>query len=208
MLETVLSVVSLLIAYLLGTVPSGYIVARARGVDIQQVGSGNIGATNVLRSVGVLPAIIVVILDPLKGLLAVLLPQWLGLGDWVAAGAGLACIVGNNYNIFLRFRGGKGIATSLGVMIGLDPVVAGISAAFALYSMALGRLVSLGSILGVSLAPVLLLIRNAPLPYTLLALAVMLISLWRHRENIVRLARGTENRLGQRAKVQEPEVPQ
>ena len=110
MLDVLLAAVTIAIGYFLGTIPSGLLVARVRGVNIQQVGSGNIGATNVLRALGVVPAIIVVVLDPLKGALAALLPGLIGLGPWVTALAGLAAVLGNNFNVLLGLRGGKGPA--------------------------------------------------------------------------------------------------
>src|SRR5699024_9971866 len=115
----------------------------------QQVGSGNIGVTNVLRSVGVIPAILVGIADPGKGVVAVLLPTLLGLDPWIIALSGFAVVVGNNYNIFLKFRGGKGIATSFGTMLAIYPLVALFSLLIGVYTIALGRLVSLGSLVGI-----------------------------------------------------------
>ncbi len=209
MLEILLGVACVVIAYLLGSIPSGYLVARVRGVNIQQVGSGNIGATNVLRAVGVLPAIFVVILDPLKGALAVLLPLLLGLPPVVVAAAGLAVALGNNYNVFLKFRGGKGIATSLGVILVVSPLVGLLAAALGIYAIALGRLVSLGSLIGVAAAPVMLAAQGADPSYMALGIALALLATWRHRENIVRLAAGTENRIGRRKppENQPPVVP-
>lgn len=189
-----------LIAYLVGTIPSGYVVARIRGVNIQQVGSGNIGVTNVLRSVGVVPAILVGIADPLKGALAVLLPRLLGLPAEAIALAGVAVILGNNYNVFLKFRGGKGIAASIGVLLAINPLAALLSVFVGIYTIFLGRLVSLGSLVGIITAPLfLLLMEDVHLAYLLMTIVLVLIATWRHRENIVRLGRGTESRLGQKS---------
>lgn len=195
-----LTVTCVVIAYLLGTIPSGYLVARIRGVNIQQVGSGNIGATNVLRSVGLLPAILVVILDPLKGVLAVLLPMLLGVDAWGVAASGLAVVLGNNYNVFLKFRGGKGIATSIGVLIALSPAVGVVAVLAGVYTIALGRFVSLGSLVGIFVAPLILLLTGAAAPVLALGMALAALATWRHRENIVRLAAGSESRIGQRVK--------
>lgn len=196
MTNTVYAVACVLIAYLVGSIPSGYVVARIRGVNIQQVGSGNIGVTNVLRSVGVIPAILVGIADPLKGVIAVLLPTLLGLNAWVTALAGLAVVVGNNYNVFLKFRGGKGIATSFGVMLAIYPLVALFSLLIGVYTIALGRLVSLGSLVGIFAAPLILFAQATAHPaYLSMTIVLMLLATWRHRDNLVRLARGTENRL-------------
>lgn len=197
MLEYLLAAACVLVAYLIGSIPSGYLVARVRGVNIQQVGSGNIGVTNVLRSVGVIPAILVGVADPLKGIVAVLLPRLFGLDPLVVALSGLAVVVGNNYNVFLKFRGGKGIATSFGVMVAINPLTALFSLFIGLYTIALGRFVSLGSLAGIATAPLFMILQpDVPAAYLWLNVALVLLATWRHRDNIVRLARGEENRLG------------
>jgi glycerol-3-phosphate acyltransferase PlsY len=190
----------LLIGYLVGSIPTGWLVARARGFDIQQVGSGNIGATNVLRSLGVGPALFVVLMDPVKGALATALPLVLGMDNWTVAATGLATVLGNNFNVFLRMRGGKGIATSLGVFLVVNPVVTVVAAALGIFTMAIGRLVSLGSMVGMVSAPLFLLASGVFPPSDLaLATVLTLLALYRHRENLRRLAKGTERRLGERS---------
>jgi len=197
--QYVLGAACVLLSYLTGSIPSGYLVARVRGVNIQQVGSGNIGVTNVLRAVGTVPAILVAIADPLKGVLAALLPVWFGLGPWWVAACGIAVVLGNDYNVFLKFRGGKGIATSFGVLIVLNPVVALLSLFIGIYTIALGRFVSLGSLVGIGAAPLLLLLQGGSGPALfVMTLVLALIATWRHRDNIVRLAAGNENRLGRK----------
>lgn len=189
------------IGYFIGTIPTGYLVARARGIDIQKVGSGNIGATNILRSVGVVPAIIVVLLDPLKGFLATLFPVLLLQSTWTIALTAFATILGNNFNVFLKMRGGKGIATSLGAFLAIDPIITLLSAVIGISTIALGRYVSLGSIIGLMTAPLMLLARgNFQFPYFYLSVAMAALAIWRHRENIQRLAKGVERRLGEKAK--------
>jgi acyl phosphate:glycerol-3-phosphate acyltransferase len=189
------------IGYFIGTIPTGYLVAKARGIDIQKVGSGNIGATNILRSVGVVPAIIVVLLDPLKGFLATLFPILFLQSSWTIALAGFATVLGNNFNVFLKMRGGKGIATSLGVFMAIDPVVTLLSMVIGISTIALGRFVSLGSIIGLMCPPLMLLARgNFQFPYFYLAVALSVLAIWRHRENIGRLAKGVERRLGEKVK--------
>ena len=198
MLDTLLALAIVALAYLMGAVPTGLLVARLRGIDIQRTGSGNIGATNVLRAVGPWAALVVVLVDPLKGVLAVLIPSLLGLGSWWVAAAALAAVVGNGFNVFLRFRGGKGVATSLVVFVVIDPWItlsAAIVFAFALF---FGRTVSLASLVAVSSAPfMLLLLGDATTPKVLLVFALATLMVWRHRDNVDRLARGVENRLGQ-----------
>lgn len=194
-----LTLVFMAVGYLVGTVPTGWLVARARGVDIQGVGSGNIGATNVLRAMGVGPALVVAAMDPLKGALATLLPVAFGMGGWAVALTGFATVMGNNFNMFLRMRGGKGIATSLGVFLVVNPVVALVALVIAIFTMGVGRYVSLGSLVGMVSAPLFLLASGVFPPADLaLATALASLALYRHRDNLRRLANGTERRLGER----------
>jgi acyl phosphate:glycerol-3-phosphate acyltransferase len=208
LLDVLTTLLFMAIGYFVGTIPTGYLVARARGIDIQKVGSGNIGATNILRSVGVVPAIIVMLLDPLKGFLATLFPMLLLQSSWTIALAGFATVLGNNFNVFLRMRGGKGIATSLGVFMAVDPIVTLLSMVIGVSTIALGRYVSLGSIIGLMTPPLMLLARgNFLFPYFYLSIALAVLAIWRHRENIQRLAKGVERRLGEKVKTQ-PIPPQ
>ncbi len=200
MLAVLLSVVSIVVGYFLGTIPTGYLVARMRGVNIQEVGSGNIGATNVLRALGVVPAIIVVILDPLKGALATLIPSLLGANAWTIALTGLAAVLGNNFNILLRLRGGKGIATSIGVFLVIDPMTSLLCVIVGLFTILISRYVSLGSLVGMFVLPLFVLAGGSFLvPHLFLAVSLTLLAIFRHRENIRRLLNGTERRLGERA---------
>lgn len=204
--EALLTALCMVAGYLIGTIPSGYLIARLRGVDIQKTGSGNIGVTNVLRSVGIVPAIIVGIMDPAKGVVATLLAMWvLGASSWGIVLTGLATVLGNNFNVFLKMKGGKGIAVSLGVFLVINPVAGLLAAFLGIYTIALGRIVSLGSLVGITAAPVILLANPASKPPQIwLTVALALIATWQHRENIVRLARGTESRLGSKAKPPPP----
>ena len=198
MLDTLLALAIVALAYLMGAIPTGLLVARLRGIDIQRTGSGNIGATNVLRAVGPWAALVVVLVDPLKGVLAVLIPSLLGLGSWWVAAAALAAVVGNGFNVFLRFRGGKGVATSLGVFLVIDPWVTLTAAVIFAFALAYGRMVSLASLVAVSSAPfMLLMLGDTNAPKVLLVFALAGLMVWRHRDNVERLARGVENRLGQ-----------
>lgn len=202
MLDVTLTVVTVLIGYFLGTIPSGYLVAKLHGVNIQQVGSGNIGATNVLRALGVVPAIIVVILDPLKGALATLLPMLLGVGPWGVALTGLAVVLGNNFNVLLKLRGGKGIATSIGVMLVLAPMAALFSILLGTFTILISRYVSLGSLVGMVALPLFLIARGTHPAYLLLGFALTALAIVRHRANIGRLLEGRESRLGERVDVE------
>lgn len=202
LLDVTLTAVTVVVGYFLGTIPSGYLVAKLHGVNIQQVGSGNIGATNVLRALGVVPAIIVVILDPLKGALATLFPILLGLDPWSVALAGLAVVLGNNFNVLLRFRGGKGIATSIGVFLVLSPLVTVFSMALGIFTILVSRYVSLGSMVGMLAMPLFLIISDAEIPYLLLAIALASLAVFRHRANIKRLLAGNESRLGEKVETE------
>lgn len=204
MADILFTLVFMTVGYLMGSIPTGYLLARARGVDIQKVGSGNIGATNILRTLGVVPAVIVALLDPLKSFLATLFPLLLGMSAWTVALTGLAAILGNNFNIFLRFKGGRGVATGLGVLLAIDPLISLLIVILGVSTMLLSRYVSLGSLVGVIAAPLLFLAKgNFLFPYFFLTLAIMLLVFYRHRENIKRLAAGVERRLGEKVKLEE-----
>ena len=188
----------LVAGYLIGSFPTGYFVAKAYGVNIQKVGSGNIGATNVLRSVGIWPAMFVVLADPLKAMLSILIADLVGVSEWGLVLAGLATVLGNNFNIFLGWRGGKGVATSLGVGLAIVPVVTLAASAIGILTIALGRYVSLGSVVALFSAPLFLVMRPFSVPQLFLVLTLLLLVVVRHRENIKRLAEGSERRLGTR----------
>jgi glycerol-3-phosphate acyltransferase PlsY len=182
-------------AYVAGSIPFGVVLARAHRVDLRQVGSGNIGATNVARALGRGWAILVLAADAAKGFVPVWLGRRVGLGPrWVAA-IGLAAIVGHMFTVFLRGRGGKGVATSLGVAFGLSAPAA--AAGLVLYALAfaLTRLSSIGSLLGIWSFPVVAsLLGDLPRPYLALSIVVAALVTIRHRENIRRLVRGEEKR--------------
>ncbi len=206
MLNLALSAVFMVIGYLLGTIPTGYLVAKARGVDIQSSGSGNIGATNVMRTLGILPGIVVVLVDPLKGAAAVLLPTLLGASNWAIALTALATVLGNNFNIMLRLRGGKGIATTVGVFFVINPLVSALCVLLGVFTILLSRYVSLGSMVALFAAPLMLIASlSYPMPDLYLAIALAALAIVRHRDNIRRLIAGTERRLGERVHVKPKE---
>lgn len=206
MIDALSFALCLVVGYLIGSFPTGYWVAKSHGVEIQKIGSGNIGATNVLRAVGVLPAIIVVIADPLKGMLAVLIADLMGVSEWGLVLAGLAAVLGHNFNIFLGFKGGKGIATSLGVGIAIAPAAALAAAAIGLFTMVAGRYVSLGSVVGLVAAPLFLVMQPTfTLPQLCLFLSLSTLAVIRHRENLIRLAKGNERRIGEKAEAKTAE---
>lgn len=193
-----LTIVGVLASYFLGSIPAAAWLARARGVDIRQVGSGNSGATNVLRSLGKGPALIVATFDILKGVLAVVLAHLLGLdAPWVSVCAVVA-VVGHNFSPFLSFRGGKGVATSFGAVTVLDPVTGMGAFILAITCMWLTKYVSAGSILA-AVAAIILVIslqREIHIMLPVIFLAVLLI--WQHRGNLKKLQAGTERKLGEK----------
>ena len=183
--------------FLLGAIPFSWILARSfGGLDIRTVGSGNVGATNVARSLGARLGALALLLDAAKGAGAVLLAQWLAPGSQAAAVAGGLSVLGHVFSPFLRFRGGKGVATGAGAMAILAPWALLLS--MAVFGAAVGwsRMVSLGSILAAALLPVFAWITGSPRATILLALGLAVLVVARHRENLRRLASGTERRLG------------
>jgi glycerol-3-phosphate acyltransferase PlsY len=195
---------ALLAAYLVGAVPVGFLVARAFGIgDIRRHGSGNIGMTNVLRTVGRLPALLTLVGDVAKGFLAVAAGHALSGGDpAVTAGAAVAAVVGNCWSVFLRFRGGKGVATGLGALLNLVPWAV-LPATIVWVAVTItSRYVSLGSLMSVLCVPVGALLLGRPLATVAACAAIAAVIVLRHHENITRLLAGNERRLGQRAGAQ------
>jgi glycerol-3-phosphate acyltransferase PlsY len=182
-------------AYLAGSIPFGLVIARAKGVDLRAIGSGNIGATNVARALGKGWAVAVLLLDAAKGFAPVALGEHLGLAPRNVALAGFCAIVGHMFTLFLRGRGGKGVATSLGVALALSPPAA--LCGFGVYALAyaLLRLSSIGSLLGIWSFPLFaMLLGGLPREYLILSTVVAVLVTIRHRQNISRLLRGQEKK--------------
>jgi len=201
---------TLLIAYLLGSIPTGYLVAKARGVDIRTVGSGNIGATNVFRILGTPAGVFVLLADAAKGWAAVFFVAQLLWGacgaaaggqtlEWFRLGAGVAAILGHNYTCWLRFKGGKGIATSAGVLLALVPMALLIALGVWIVVFALSRYVSLASICAAIALPFATGWRGESKTLTVVISALAVLAIYKHKGNIQRLLNGTENRIGRRA---------
>jgi acyl phosphate:glycerol-3-phosphate acyltransferase len=194
----VTTLAGLALAYLIGAIPVGFLVARGfGGLDIRRAGSGTIGATNVLRTLGKLPAALTLLGDIAKGYLAVRVARALVPAPWGDAGAVLA-IVGNCWPIFLGFRGGKGVATGFGAFLALTPWATGPAALVWLVVTASFRYVSLASIMACVCLPLGVALLY-PWPSVVAALVAALIIIVRHRANLERLAKGSEPRLGERA---------
>lgn len=172
-----------------------------RGVDIRKHGSGNAGATNALRVLGVAPAIAIFTLDMLKGMAAIWIGEWLNDGQlWAVVGCGLAVIIGHNWPIFYAFRGGKGIATTIGVVALLSFVPSAIAGAIAIGSIFVTRYVSLGSLIFTTLMPIVAALMNVPVEIIVAMIVIFVLAVYRHRSNIVRLLKGEENKLGSKGK--------
>ena len=189
---------ALLVAYLFGSIPAGVLVARTYGVDIRKVGSGNIGATNVLRALGPGPALVVAFFDVFKGGIAVLIARAVGIEGPLLGGVALAAVLGHNYSLFLGFNGGKGVATSFGTLLFLDPILALWTFPIGVSVMLLTRYVSAGSMTGGVAATVLALALARPLWEVVTVALMTLLIFWTHRENLKRLQAGTERRLGEK----------
>jgi glycerol-3-phosphate acyltransferase PlsY len=192
---------AVVLAYLLGSIPFAFLWSRRwSAVDLRSVGSGNLGAANVMRASGVPSGIAVALLDAGKGALAVALASRLSGNDAAApAAAGLAAIVGHIYPIWMRFRGGKGVATACGVFSVLTP--AAIPAALAIFIgvVWLTRYISLGSVVASLALPPIAYATGAPAPAVVAAFGAAAIIVFRHRSNLGRLRTGTERRIGVRA---------
>jgi glycerol-3-phosphate acyltransferase PlsY len=189
-------------SFLLGSIPFGVIVGRLRGVDVRKEGSGNIGATNVARTVGKGLGVLVLLMDALKGALPLLVPRFWPevlasspLGAYLPVALGVAAVLGHCFPPWLRFRGGKGVATALGVLLVTDPLATAI--AFAVFALVYGvwRYVSLGSLVAALAFPLVLWLLGRGLPAVVLAVAVALIVLSRHGDNLRRLRGGKEHRM-------------
>jgi acyl phosphate:glycerol-3-phosphate acyltransferase len=183
-------------AYLLGSIPTGLVLSKAlAGIDPRQGGSRNIGATNVMRTAGKALGAITLIGDVLKGVIPVCIVLLLERGEaWVAA-AGLAAFLGHCFPIYIGFKGGKGVATALGIYLPLTPLAVLVNVFFFAGALGVTRMVSVGSILAAIAMPLLIWLGRYPLPYLILSICVDAIIIYRHKENIKRLMKGKENRL-------------
>jgi glycerol-3-phosphate acyltransferase PlsY len=191
-----------LVAYLFGAVPFGLLVAKSRGIDIRKQGSGNIGATNVFRCVGKGWGIFTFVLDALKGFLPAFF-FWRMAGvdaDWSVL-FGMAAIIGHSFPVYLKFKGGKGVATSAGMLLGVAPLAVGVGFLCWVICMVLSRYVSLSSILAAIAVAVTVWIQDKGLIINIALTILSLLVIWLHRANIKRLLNGTENRFGKKKEV-------
>lgn len=192
--------IAVLLAYVIGSIPFALILGRQAGIDVREVGSGNPGATNVARAVGPAAGAAVALLDIAKGSVSVLVAYALNADDTTAASAGLAAVVGHVYPVWLRFRGGKGVAAAGGVFLVLAPIAI-VPAIFVFAAAAyVTKYVSAGSVLAAIVLPPLVLATGGSGPVLVVSIVVAVLVIFRHRSNLVRLRAGTERRfsLGER----------
>ncbi len=186
-------------AFLMGSIPFGVVVASAKGVDLKRAGSGNIGATNVLRTMGRIPALLTLAGDVLKGAVPVLAARYF-LNDPTAEGlVGLSAILGHNFSLFLRLRGGKGVATSIGVLLIYSPYAALATILIWLSVILATRYSSLGAIVSFGLLPLSLFLLDYTREKLVISFMITVLLMLRHADNIGRLIRGEEPKVGKRA---------
>ncbi|MDB6111764.1 MAG: putative rane protein [Pedosphaera sp.] len=207
-MDIVVCLATALVAYLLGSIPSGYLAGRAKGIDIRSVGSGNIGATNVFRILGKPAGIIVLVVDGLKGWVSValvpdLVVRLLAPGHWSESGseylkiiAGMSAILGHNYTCWLKFKGGKGIATSAGVVAALIPQAFVIAVIVWVVVCLLTRYVSVASITAAAVLPLATWAVHQSPRMIVIAAVMAALAIYKHKANIQRLMQGTENKIG------------
>lgn len=212
---TVGYIVAILLVYLAGSIPTGFLVAKARGIDIRKFGSGNIGATNVFRILGKPAGIFVLLADALKGWLAVvviskLVVYWLAPNtsaqakEWVSICAAVAAVLGHNYTCWLYFKGGKGIATSAGVLVAIVPKSLLIILAVWIIVFLLTRFVSLASISASLTLPFAAFFTGESFTIVLIMAALATLAIYKHKANIKRLLNGTESRVAFKKTVTDP----
>ncbi len=192
--EYAIIVILLVMAYLIGSVPTGLLLGKAYGVDVRKEGSGNIGATNLYRTVGRKVGVITLVGDCLKGMLPVLLVKFSYLPSEYAAWVGLAAFCGHVFSVFLRFKGGKGVATALGVFLALAPLAVGAALLIFITLLLIFRYVSLGSITAAAVMPLAVTLLGGSKELIAVTLVIAVVVVVKHHENIRRLLAGTESR--------------
>jgi glycerol-3-phosphate acyltransferase PlsY len=188
-------VLLILFAYLVGSIPVGVLLARLKGKDPRKTGSGNIGATNVMRSAGKVLGIATLVGDVLKGFIPTFIAMRLGVPEFVIALVGLAVFSGHLFPVFLKFKGGKGVATGAGVFLAINYPVILMSFIIFFIIFLIWKYVSLGSLVGTAIIPLSFTLLKAPLEYVLLSLLLACCVFIKHKDNIKRLLAGTENKV-------------
>ncbi|GAB4407988.1 MAG: glycerol-3-phosphate 1-O-acyltransferase PlsY [Thermodesulfovibrionales bacterium] len=189
----------IIFAFIIGSIPFGVIIARVKGIDLRKVGSGNIGATNVLRALGRGPAVLTLFGDILKGTLSVAIGRYLSVGPVYEGVMGLSAILGHNFSLFLGLRGGKGVATSIGVLLLYSPMAALITVILWLVAVFITRYSSLGALISFGLLPINIYLFDYTKEKLIVGGAITALLILRHAVNIKRLVKGIEPRIGERA---------
>ena len=200
-MEIILNLLILFLGYLFGSFPSGYLAGKiAKGIDIRSLGSGSTGATNVLRHIGKRAAITVFLLDVFKGVISILLAKYFLLNDSWQVAIGLSTLIGHIWPVWLNWRGGKAVATGLGIFLGLSWQVGLATLGVFILMIILFRIVSLASVSAALALPFIMFISfktsSISLPFLVISLLAMTLVIWRHRENILRLMKGKEPKIG------------
>lgn len=188
----------MILSFLIGSIPTGLLIAKTKGIDLRKVGSGNIGATNVLRAVGKEPALFTLLGDIAKGAVPVAIGKFFGWGIFDAGILGLSAILGHNFSLFLKFKGGKGVATSIGVLLAFSPHVALLTITLWLLTARWTRYSSLSALVSFGLLPLSIYIIDYSKEKMIIAVAITVLIFIRHAANIKRLIQGTESKIGQR----------
>ena len=200
-MEIILNLLILFLGYLFGSFPSGYLAGKiAKGIDIRSLGSGSTGAANVLRHIGKRAAITVFLLDVFKGVISILLAKYFLLNDSWQVAIGLSTLIGHIWPVWLNWRGGKAVATGLGIFLGLSWQVGLATLGVFILMITLFRIVSLASVSAALALPFIMFISfktsSISLPFLVISLLAMTLVIWRHRENILRLMKGKEPKIG------------
>ena len=200
-MEIILNLLILFLGYLFGSFPSGYLAGKiAKGIDIRSLGSVSTGATNVLRHIGKRAAITVFLLDVFKGVISILLAKYFLLNDSWQVAIGLSTLIGHIWPVWLNWRGGKAVATGLGIFLGLSWQVGLATLGVFILMITLFRIVSLASVSAALALPFIMFISfktsSISLPFLVISLLAMTLVIWRHRENILRLMKGKEPKIG------------
>jgi glycerol-3-phosphate acyltransferase PlsY len=191
-------IVGLIISFLIGSIPTGLLIAKSKGVNLKKVGSGNIGATNVMRALGKEAALLTFLGDAAKGAIAVGIAKGLSLGVLHEGLFGLFAILGHNFSVFLKFRGGKGVATSIGALLVFSPHVALLTITLWIMTAKWTRYSSLSALVAFSLLPLSVYIIDYSKEKMIVAIAIAVFIFLRHISNIKRLIQGTESKIGEK----------
>ncbi len=182
-----------ILSYLLGSIPFGVVLAKSQKIDLRKHGSGNIGATNVTRTLGKTAGLLTLLGDCSKGYLACWIAEYLLAVEWQIGLAGLLAFLGHIFSIFLKFKGGKGIATGLGIYLYLMPLAGLTALGIFILNLMVNRYVSVSSILAAISVPITGYILSSPLSYIYVSIIAAIITIYKHKENIQRLINGTES---------------